>query len=333
MMGDRVLLLCPKFFSYHELIGSGLKQAGFDVVWWDTRVSNSAIHKFLLRVVPGLVVPLSERQRARDLQSESIGADIKHVLVVKGEGLSPQTVLDMRRAMPHARFSLYLWDGVENCKGALALAPHFDCVMTFDPLDAERFGWGLRPLFSRTTTPHNPVQFQYDWCFVGTLHGDRHRVIDALRHNEPGLRSFVFGFAPSRAVLAARHMLDPTLWRAPPKTLSIHPLPFAEVEAIARSSRCVVDIEHIHQRGLTMRTIETLLRGQKLCTTNSQIMSSDLFAPGRVHVISRQHPTIPHSFLESPVEPVPASVAVRYDVKTWALDVIGLSPQPLSKTT
>ncbi len=85
----------------------------------------------------------------------------------------------------------------------------------------------------------------------------------------------------------------------------------------------MLDVEHPRQRGLTMRTIETLLSGRKLITTNRHIVDSDLFDPSRVHVISREHPQVPQAFFEMPFAPVPEAVRSRYTLRRWIVDLIG----------
>ena len=210
-------------------------------------------------------------------------------------------------------------------KGVHEIIDCFDSAASFDPVDAAQFGWKHRPLFSSVGAPSQPPSAgnEFDWCFIGTLHSDRHRVIHRLRQRGgPGAKPFVFGYCPSQAMLWARHLADWTLWRAPPGTLSTVAISSAAVQGIVARSRVVLDIEHPHQRGLTMRTIETLLAGHKLVTTNQHIADCDLYHASRVHIISRQTPRIPVSFLHQTFEPLPARLRVRYSCTGWAQELL-----------
>jgi len=321
-----VLLVSPNTFSYHLSIADTLRSMGYAVTWWDDRAQTSTWYKLAIRLFPTFTVRWSERAYLDRLQQLD-PTSISHVLVVKGEGLSRRVVSEMRKTLVSASFGLYLWDGVANVKGVSTILSAFDSVATFDPMDANTFGWTFRPLFGRNisarqnTTPLAP----FDWCFIGTVHSDRHRVIHRLRQRYGRqARSFVFCYFPSPLILFARWLTDWTLWLAPKGTLSTQAMPAAEVAQIVECSRSVLDVEHPRQRGLTMRTIETLLAEKKLMTTNQFILESTLFEPSRVVVINRSKPEIPVNFLDLPYVAIPESLRTYYSCEGWASELLAL---------
>ena len=321
-----VLLVAPLTFSYHLAISETLRSMGYVVTWWDERASSATWYKLALRLFPAITVRWSERsflERLRRLATTSIS----HVLVIKGEGLSRRVVLAMRDTWASASMGLYLWDGVENVKGVSNILSVFDSVATFDPVDAKAFGWTYRPLFGRNISPVKGISapVQFDWCFIGTIHSDRHRVIHRLRQrNGQQARSFVFGYFQSPLMLFMRRLVDWTLWLAPEGTLSTKPMPAAEVVQVAESSRAVLDVEHPRQRGFTMRTIETLLAEKKLVTTNKYILISNLYHPSRVVLINRTEPDIPAEFLDQPFLAVPDSLRNYYSCEGWVSELLKL---------
>ena len=321
-----VLLVTPLTFSYHVAISETLRELGYGVTWWDERASSATWYKLALRLFPALTVRWSERSFLERLRGLA-GAPITHVLVIKGEGLSGRVVREIRHALPGASMGLYLWDGAENVAGVSNILPAFDSVTTFDPQDAKRFGWAYRPLFGREVSVNTdpPMPAQYDWCFIGTIHSDRHRVIHRLRQRGgPHVRSFVFAYFQSPLILFVRRLTDWTLWLAPKGTLSTKPMPAAEVAQVVNRSRAVLDVEHPRQRGFTMRSIETLLAGKKLVTTNQHILGSDLYHPSRAHVISRLTPEIPAGFVEQPYAEIPDALRHGYSCAGWAAELLGL---------
>jgi len=330
----RVLLVCARLFDYQDVIIEGLEHAGFEVTWWDPRPSSSTIFRTVLRLWPRLVSRLvTSRFKARLTALDVTG--FEHILVIKGEGLSADSVLAMRHTLPQARMTLYLWDGLENAAGAKDIARHFDRVFTFDPTDARTHGWTYRPLFSREATMSQCVarDIEYECSFVGTIHSDRHRVLRRLRIAHPAWRIFAYCYFQSRSVLIGRQLLDPTLWLAPPGTLHTVPMPPTRVEKTFACSKSVLDIEHPRQRGLTMRTIESLLAGRKLITTNANIVASDLYHPSRVCVIDRRRPHVPQQFLDQPFETVEPGVRNLYSVDAWLNVVLELTADEAGPST
>lgn len=321
-----VLLVSPNTFSYHLSIAETLRSMGFDVTWWDDRVKNSTWYKVSIRLFPSMTVRLSERLYLRQLyQLDS--ASITHVLVVKGAGLSRHVVSAMRKTLTRASFGLYLWDGAANVKGVTNILPAFDSVATFDPVDAKTFGWTFRPLFGRNISGRKNTTSlaPFDWCFIGTVHSDRHLVIHRLRQRYgQQVRSFVFAYFPSPLLLFMRLLTDWTLWFAPKGTLSTRAMPAAEVAQIVECSRAVLDVEHPGQCGLTMRTIETLLAEKKLMTTNQYILESTLFDPSRVVVIDRTMPEIPVNFLNMPYAKISQSLKKYYSCEGWISELLEL---------
>jgi hypothetical protein len=327
-----VLLVSPRTFSYHLSISETLRQMGYAVTWWDDRASSATWYKIALRLFPAATARWSERvfgERLRNLDAKSIS----HVLVVKGEGLSGKVALEMRATLASASMGLYLWDGVENVRGASRIVPAFDSVATFDPLDAKTFGWTYRPLFGRDVAAARKASEppRFDWCFVGTVHSDRHRVIHRLRQRNGGkAKSFVFAYFQSPLMLFLRRLTDWTLWLAPKGTLSTQPMPAEEVAKNVERSRAVLDVEHPRQRGFTMRTIETLLAGKKLVTTNKHLLASNLYHPSRALVIDRTAPEIPDEFLQLPYVEVSDSLRACYTCEGWASELLRL--QDMAKT-
>lgn len=330
-----VLLVSPLTFSYHVSISETLRLMGYAVTWWDERASSAILYKLFLRLFPSIAVRCFERSflaRLRQLDPISV----THVLVIKGEGLSRRVVLEMRATLASASMGLYLWDGAENVKGMSNIVSVFDSVATFDPVDAKTFGWTYRPLFGRNISAHEEIVSppQFDWCFIGTIHSDRHRVIHRLRRRYgQTARSFVFGYFQSPLMLFVRRLGDWTLWLAPKGTLATKAMPAAEVAQHVERSRAVLDVEHPRQRGFTMRTIETLLAEKKLVTTNNYILGSNLFHPSRVVVINRTKPEIPAGFLDLPYLAVPDSLRNYYSCEGWVSDLLALQESARNRGT
>lgn len=73
-----------------------------------------------------------------------------------------------------------------------------------------------------------------------------------------------------------------------------------------------------------MRTIETLLAGNKLLTTNQHLLDSDLYDASRAQIIDRNTPRIDHAFVSQPVKPMPHELRNRYTCETWVKELIDM---------
>jgi hypothetical protein len=102
-----------------------------------------------------------------------------------------------------------------------------------------------------------------------------------------------------------------------------------DVQYFVNRSAAILDIEHPKQRGLTMRTIETLISGKKLITTNKSIINSNLYDTSRVYVISRDNPQLPNNFINSKFLPIPESLKYYYSCEGWISELMHL--QDLNK--
>lgn len=323
---EHALVACPPVFSYHLSIKAEFEALGYTTTWWNDRGSDSTLYKAGLRLLPQWMAQRSTAEFLRRLDRLDTQA-ISRVLVVKGEGMSVDFIQALRRRLPNARLSLYFWDSVANAPHARIIAPFFDSVATFDSVDAAALNWRYRPLFARNESvapAQAAADFRYDWCFIGTLHSDRYRVVERLRRSAPRRKAFFFGFAPNRLLLLKQYLSDPALLRRPAESVSHIAMPAAAVASAMSASRAMLDVEHPRQRGLTMRTIETLLSGRKLITTNSHVVESDLFDPSRIYVINRHNPSVPDEFFTSPFVPIDAQVRRQYSLKQWITDLTGV---------
>jgi glycosyltransferase involved in cell wall biosynthesis len=102
---------------------------------------------------------------------------------------------------------------------------------------------------------------------------------------------------------------------------SFEPTSKAAVQKIFFESKAVVDVEHPKQRGLTMRTIETIGSGTKLVTTNAAVRDYDFYDPSNVCIVDRTNPVVDQAFLDAPYAALPPAVYNRYRLSQWLRDV------------
>jgi hypothetical protein len=97
------------------------------------------------------------------------------------------------------------------------------------------------------------------------------------------------------------------------------------VQSVFAESLAVVDIEHPNQRGLTIRTFETIGAGKKLITTNKSVVNYDFYSSGNVFVIDRAKPEIPLNFLMTPAAQYSSEILYRYSLAGWIDEIFELN--------
>ncbi|MCR5885704.1 hypothetical protein LRS03_23730 [Rhizobacter sp. J219] len=318
LTGQRVLYVAPRFFGYEVAIRQELERRGAQVDWLPDRPFDTPLQKAVTRLGRSTVLPLANRLY-RKMLSQWDARHYDWVFVVNGQTLSLEMLREIRRSFPMARTVLYAWDSIENRRGIVDNLGEFDATFSFDPQCAKHFGMQLRPLFfspgfSRPVTP----DFDHHLSFIGTAHSDRYAVVSRLRDTlTADIQAYWYLYLQAPWVYHAYKLAKPAMRRASIAEFHFVPLDKATVQEVFGRSRAIVDIEHPLQRGLTMRTLETVGARKKLVTTNRHVENYDFYRPGNVCIIDRRAPAIPPSFLHSPYEELAPDVYQRYSIAGW----------------
>lgn len=325
LAGKKVLFFGPKTFGYEREIIREMQAMGAEVTFRSDRPVENGWIIAALRVLPKLAWQLSDLFFFQWLaKSAPITCDI--VFIVKGEGLSPAFLQALRKRYSAAVFILYLWDSATNCKGLELKLPYFDDFFSFDPSDCTVFPqFKYRSLFFLDKYLKDGDSAKGKGLFfVGTLNGDRPKVISRLLSTLDQAIAFqYFLFVRNRLELALRRLIDPPLRRIDPAHLVFSPIPSDTLSGHIKRCSAVLDIEHPRQTGLTMRTFEVIASGKKLVTTNRTVVEQDFYDPARILVIERNNPVIPPGFLTSVMPPFPQNFIAKYSLRGWLSEVLG----------
>lgn len=320
-----LLLISPKTYNYHQVLFEACDQAGINYVWFDERPLSSSLFKFFSRKLNKLSRRLSVRHYLSRLQKlRSSGFFPSHILVIKGESIHVSVVAYMRSAFPEAKFILYFWDSTNNLPGYKKLSSLFDFVASFDSADCKLNGWSYYPLFCgnpampRNSCTPSKEKYLYDWSFVGAVHSDRLLILDKLIQNLPANNSFyAYVYFPSLLHSLYCLILSPLQFIRLRQYFYSHPLSPCQLSAVYGQSRCVLDIHHPAQTGLTMRTIESVVSGVKLATTNDSVTEDLFYDNTRICIVDRRNPAILPEFLGVNFKPLPASVSNSFRPVSW----------------
>ena len=320
----RILMFCPSFFGYDKKIAEALRDQGHQVDLYDERVSNNVIAKTCIRYNIKLFHPVLDRYISRII-AENTGKQYDYIFVIKGEGITHKGLAMLRDAYPQAKQILYLWDSVENFADGAEKAKRYDRVLTFDPMDAEKYGFVFRPLFYHKgfSGAQAVSDFDYDIAFIGTAHSSRPRIVKALtaQCQQAGRKFYSFLYTPHYLVYLFNKVCNREYRDVKWSDLQTKSLPAQTVRKVYDTSRCVLDVEHGKQRGLTMRTIEMLGMGKKVITTNALIAQYDFYNPQNFLIIDRTAPVLDMSFLDTPYTPLPKEIQQKYSLDFFLQEI------------
>ena len=216
---------------------------------------------------------------------------------------------------PHKKTCLFLWNSIfqhdskgSAAKKAILFRDLFTETYTFDPKDAETYGFRLIPQPYRLLEPPVSTKRENDLYFIGT---DKGRV---------GQLQKIKAMAESASLKCQFHITpNKKIKYTPQQTalLSTHSLSYAENIEIARKSRCLLEIIQKNQTGATMRAIESIFLNCKLITNNPYAQTMPGYSPDRVLMLDDVTPETLKAFLDSPHAPPPASALAQPEINHW----------------
>ena len=330
-----VLMFYVSFFGYENKIADTLRELGYCVDMYDQRPNNGVVAKTSIRYGIGAYKPVIRKyiQKIIDANRQK---RYDYIFVIKGESLDEDVLDLLREAYPEAKRILYLWDSVENIRGCARWLEKYDRVLTFDPQDAKEYGIAHRPLFfgkEYESAPAENQQLEYDFSFIGTAHTCRPRIVNELGRNrlEKGRKYFSFLYLPHPLVFVYNKVLNRDYALVKKSDMSFAPMSAAEIKAVYSKSKCILDVEHQKQRGLTMRTIELVGMQKKIITTNPMVKEYDFYNPANICVIDRQNPVVEESFWDLEYEPVPQEILDKYSIKAFVREIFDLKETEYGK--
>jgi hypothetical protein len=277
----RVLFISPKFNGYELDIINSFEKKGFLVDYFYEK-PDSLIFKFIPAFFKSLKAAMISNYQRRILIK--CQGNYELLFVVKGELLS-QSFLN--RLCTNATFNskvLYLWDSIKNCPNSLKVSTFFDDVYSFDPLDSDYYGFVYKPLFySNLYLTRSDIETRYDFFFVGVLHSARVQSILQFKKiaQDNNLKCY-FKLYISLYSFISQKLFTNDLKGVTLEDVIFKALPSIQVAEKLHQSKCVIDLAHPGQAGLTIRTFEALGASKKLITNNNTIKNEHFYCPNNI---------------------------------------------------
>ena len=197
---------------------------------------------------------------------------------------------------------IWLWNHKGNNKifsnNLPSIQKHHFQVITYDELDAEKFGFrwhtqffNIKPYRQAASWKDNAIL--YDFFFVGYAK-NRVEEIEAIHSM---LSSYKCNFT------TVHNTLDY--------------ISYSKYMEMALQSRCIVEIVHTDDSSCTLRPLEAMAIRRKLLTNNPAVRNYSFYRPQNIFILGQDDMNNLSEFLYSPFEHLPSDIVDSYDVNNW----------------
>jgi hypothetical protein len=290
LCGKKILFLGIGFYDYETAIIKQLSENGAETIYFNVSEYN-LLSKIILHIPLFKIDKYYDYRLMRFLKKDKNIYDF--IFVIKGEYIKMHHCIHLKKMKEDGKLILYLWDSVQRINGLHYILPYFDTIFSFDHDDVNKYGFIFRPLFFRPEVLLLPEENRiYDVSFIGTNHSDRMAILTNITNyiNRNGSKSYIRIWIRKIELIK---LLIITLFNKQDMSIFItKPLSFQDYCRILKKSKCIIDINHPKQSGLTMRSIESLAAGCFLITTNEHINKYIDFPSSVYFILDRKNSNI-----------------------------------------
>ncbi|MFV0194098.1 hypothetical protein OBJ93_01325 [Empedobacter falsenii] len=313
----KILFFSVKFFNLENEIIKKLESLGAEVTYYDERPNNNNLTKAIIRVKKSLY-QVKIDSYYNDIIEKIKDVKFDYLFVNKGEVITETFLKQFIKLNPDCKKVFYCWDSFDNNPHAVSILNFFDNKSTFDPTDSKKYEINFRPLFyldEYRKLAKNKEKL--DLLFLGTAHSDRYIISSTIKDwcDKNGLSSFCFYYMQGKFVYFYKKIFDKSFKNFDYKKLSFNSLSKKEILEFYEQSKVILDINHPYQRGLTLRTFETLGAGKKLITTNQEIKKFPFYNSNNILVIDRSNIKLEKEFFETSYKEVDNEILIKYSLE------------------
>lgn len=309
----KILLIAPIYFNYHNLIVSALEKKEYLV---DFIADKNTGVLYTLSKKSNFLLKKYKESYKREIISKLNETSYDLLVVIGGKTLDVDFWKLINQNYSFKKV-LYQWDSYKNFdyRGMIS---YFDVVKTFDSLDATQLNISYLPLFYKFEEKKEVLE-DLDLVFIGIWHSDRLDILNeiseyAKKNNLKYCFKIYYPYYMYVYLVYIKKIISHSDF------FTFKPIPLNETIEFYNRAKCIVDINHPGQSGLTMRTIETIGKRKKLITTNVYIKSEEFYDPKMIQIIDRKNIKIDSDFFEQKAD---YKNIEKLEISTWVEELLG----------
>ena len=217
--------------------------------------------------------------------------------VILGENYyNPDAARYIKQFNPKCKVILFYWNKIVNEDYKKLLdEPNLDAIYTFEEDDAEEYNIKLNTTFytKRLQLPENKIE--NDVVFLGRAKDRMNEILDlekTLKKNKVKTDFHI--------VTSEKDYVD-----------------YKDYLVMVSKAKCILDFNAYNQRGLALRTMESLFHKKKLITTNKHIKDHPFYNKNNIFIIGEDNIKDIKKFINSPYEEIDQEIIDYYDFDNW----------------
>jgi hypothetical protein len=312
-MKKKILFVAPDYYGFNEVVFDGLKNhSDFECV--ELVINQPYIYKnFGEKIINAFSKIIFNKNLKKEwVKKQNIEIIDKHisfdVVIINRPDVLKNEELDLILKKSKRKI-LLLWDSLDkiNLKDYVEL---FDDVFSFDSDDCKKYNLKKITNFYWVES-ENIKTLNYDIAYMGTNDKRMDLIVELYKFfSENSMK------AKAKIFTYKSHPIQITL----PKNIEIinKIIPFKDSYKYYLNSKCILDVAHENQIGLSFRPFEALGLNKKLITTNKEIIKYDFYNPKNIYVVDDlKNIKIPTDFFESNYQKIPQEIYEKYSLKNW----------------
>ena len=321
LKNKRILFFSPKFFGYENDIKKELENFGAEVFYFDERPKNDFFTKVFIRLNQKRLIKRKIEQYYKNIELQIKNKKFDYIFLLNVETVPLDFIEKIISSNSGIKIFTYFWDSINNRKYSLEYFKYSHKFFSFDSQDKLlNENITFLPLFYNNdykNLKNSDKDYKYDMCFIGTLHSDRYEVVKRILSLIEGKQSYVYFYSTSKMLFLFQKLFDKNFRNIKEEDISFSPLSKENTIDIINKSKVVIDIEHIKQKGLTMRTLEMLGANKKMITTNKEIINYDFYNTDNIQIIDRNNINLDKSFFEIDFKSINSDIYDKYSITKW----------------
>lgn len=315
----KILFIGPKFYNFEVHIRKAIEKLNFEVDYYEEKPEVDIKFR-LMQKMPKLFF-----DKYLDTYYKNIVLKTKQydfVFVIRAEMINERYLKTLKQNQSKAKFIMYQWDFVANLPNLKSQIKYFDKIYTFDANDAKSFNFNLKPLFftkEHIFKSQEKRENKYKVSFIGSHHSDRFEFIKLFQEiNKLKKKDFFYHlYRPKLSYIYNKYIAKNNIGSIKYNELQSNVITEKETLDILNNSNVILDIHHVKQAGLTIRSLEALGLRKKLITTNPLITEYDFYNRNNIFQITRDNPYIPVEFFNREYQEIDTKVYNSYCVDEW----------------
>ena len=315
-----LLLIAPQFYDYDTKIKEEIERQGHTVdLFCEYKEKYSFFTKLIARYFKDIRLK-NNKKKQNDILAKAKNKRYDIILVIVGRFLTKDFLQKLKSQQSGAQFILYLWDDVKRCESFDDIHPYFDSIFSFDRKNCIDFNFKFLPLFYAREFKPDICKKTISVYGAFSAHSDRLQIIKKIAEQIQGAYFYIFYLSKMEWL---KYLLSGKKENFN-NQMHISILSLSDEKNIQnmQKSKCILDINHPSQTGLTIRTIESIGCEKKLITTNTDIVNYDFYNPKNIVIIDRENPLIPKDFLDTDYTRLDESIYKKYSIEQFVKELI-----------